>query len=90
MSSPKDKRLLEEARDVMRLKHYSNHTERSYCNWIRRFVKLQMPSRQDLAGGFGAVYLPHAFQENIQTLRNNSIGNMYSHRGVCPKIREAA
>jgi len=49
MSSPKDKRLLEEVRDIMRLKHYSIHTERSYCDWIRRFAKFhKMSSRQDL------------------------------------------
>jgi len=52
MSSPKDKRLLEEVRDIMRLKHYSIHTERSYCDWIRRFVKFhKMSSRQDLENG---------------------------------------
>ena len=31
MSSSKNKRLLDEVRDVMRLKHYSIHTERYYC-----------------------------------------------------------
>ena len=32
MSSSKDKRLLDEVRDYMRLKHYSIHTERAYYN----------------------------------------------------------
>ena len=31
MSMKKGKKLLDEIRDVMRLKHYSIHTERSYC-----------------------------------------------------------
>jgi len=39
MSSPNDKRLLEEVRDIMGLKHYSIHTERSYCDWIRKTHK---------------------------------------------------
>ncbi|WP_427501651.1 phage integrase N-terminal SAM-like domain-containing protein [Methylomonas sp. MED-D] len=26
-------------RRVMRLKHYSLHTERSYCDWIKPFIK---------------------------------------------------
>jgi|GEM_PF-3685312 len=30
MSSKKDKELLDEVRDVLRLKHYSIHTERSF------------------------------------------------------------
>jgi integron integrase len=34
----KPKKLLEQVRDVMRLKHYSLRTERAYCDWIRRFI----------------------------------------------------
>jgi hypothetical protein len=30
-------KLLQQVREVMRLKHYSIRTERSYCDWIRRF-----------------------------------------------------
>jgi hypothetical protein len=39
MSRHKEKRLLDEVRDVMRLRHNSIHTERSYCDWIKRFVQ---------------------------------------------------
>lgn len=43
---------MEEVRDVMRLRHYSIHTERSYCAWIRKFVHFHnMKSRDDLADG---------------------------------------
>ena len=52
MSIKKEKRLLEEVRDFMRLKHYSIHTERSYCDWIKRYVSFhQMTSRDDMHGG---------------------------------------
>ena len=52
MSRHKEKMLLEEVRDVMRLKHYSIHTERSYCDWIKRFVQFhQTIDREDLQGG---------------------------------------
>ena len=45
-------RLLDQVREVLRLKHYSIRTERSYCDWIRRYVKFhKMRSRQDLGGG---------------------------------------
>jgi integron integrase len=41
--------LLDEARKVLRLHHYSIHTERSYVEWIVRFVRFHgMRSRQDL------------------------------------------
>ena len=37
-SKPKRK-LLDQVRDVMRLKHYSLRTERTYCDWIERFIR---------------------------------------------------
>jgi len=33
------KKLLEQVRDVMRLKHYSLRTERTYCDWITHFIR---------------------------------------------------
>ncbi len=35
----KEKKLLDQMRDVMRLKHYSIRTERSYCDWVERFIR---------------------------------------------------
>lgn len=44
-------KLLDQVREVMRLKHYSIRTERCYCDWIRRYVKFHgMHSRADLQG----------------------------------------
>jgi hypothetical protein len=34
---PKQK-LLERAREIIRLKHYSIRTERAYLNWMRRYI----------------------------------------------------
>ena len=49
VSSKKEKMLLDEVRDFMRLKHYSIHTERTYCDWIKRYVQYHsMTSREDL------------------------------------------
>ena len=46
--SPKLK-LLDQVREVMRLKHYSIRTERCYCDWIRRFIRFHaMKARDDL------------------------------------------
>jgi integron integrase len=42
-------KLLDEVRNVLRLHHYSIHTERSYVEWIVRFVRFHgMRSRTDL------------------------------------------
>ncbi len=32
------KKLLDQVRDVLRLKHYSIRSENSYLNWIRRYI----------------------------------------------------
>src|SRR3974390_2666243 len=32
-------KLLDQVREVMRLKHYSIRTERTYCDWARRYVQ---------------------------------------------------
>jgi hypothetical protein len=42
-------KLLDQVRQVLRLHHYSIHTERSYVDWIVRFVRFHsMRSREDL------------------------------------------
>jgi site-specific recombinase XerD len=42
-------KLLDQVRQVLRLHHYSIHTERSYVDWIVRFVLFhRMRSREDL------------------------------------------
>ena len=42
-------KLLDQVRQVLRLHHYSIHTERSYVDWIVRFVHFHsMRSREDL------------------------------------------
>jgi integron integrase len=45
-------KLLDEVRQVLRLRHYSIHTERSYVEWVVRFVRFHgMRSREDLLPG---------------------------------------
>src|SRR6266699_387270 len=42
-------KLLDEVRQILRLQHYSIHAERSYVEWIVRFVRFHgMRSREDL------------------------------------------
>ena len=52
MSNKKEKKLLDEVRDIMRLHHYSIHTERTYIEWIKRYVQYHhMQTREDLQHG---------------------------------------
>jgi hypothetical protein len=39
MNSPgRPKKLLEQVRDVLRVKHYAYRTEKTYIFWIRRYI----------------------------------------------------
>jgi hypothetical protein len=45
-------KLMDQVREVMRLKHYALRTERCYCDWVRRYVRfLDMKSRTNLESG---------------------------------------
>jgi len=45
-------RLLDQISEVMRLKHYSIRTERTYADWVRRYVHFhRMKSRAELLPG---------------------------------------
>ncbi len=56
MSNKPKPKLLDEVRQVMRRRHYSIHTERTYCDWIRRYVAFhRMTGREDLSGGAAKI-----------------------------------
>ena len=44
--NPKSK-LLDQIREVMRLKHYSIRTELSYCDWVRRYIRFHRMERRE-------------------------------------------
>ncbi|HZR18231.1 MAG TPA: integron integrase [Verrucomicrobiae bacterium] len=51
-------KLLDQVREVMRLKHYAIRTEQSYVDWIRRYVKFHnMRARSDLDAGEAKIEL---------------------------------
>ena len=78
-STPNNKKILDEVRDVMRLKHYSIHTERSYCDWIKRFILFHgMKSRADLVDGEKKIegFLTHlAVELNMASSTQNQAMN---------------
>ena len=77
--STKNQKLLDEVHAVMRLRHYSIHTERSYCDWIKRFVHFHdMKSRDDLKGGEPKIeqFLTHlAVEGNVSPSTQNQAMN---------------
>ena len=79
MSIQKNRKLLDEVRDFMGLHHYSIHTERTYCDWIKRFVQFhKMKSREDLSGGEKKIeaFLTHlAIQGNVSPSAQNQAMN---------------
>ena len=42
-------KLMEQVREVLRLKHYAIRTEQAYCDWIRRYIFFhRMKLREEL------------------------------------------
>ncbi len=74
-----ERKLLDDVRDVMRLNHYSIHTERSYCDRIKRYVRFHgMSSRDDLKDGEKKVeeFLTHlAVDKNVSASTQNQAMN---------------
>jgi hypothetical protein len=51
-------KLMDQVREVLRVKHYALRTEQAYCEWIRRYVKFhRMRSREELFPGTDRVEL---------------------------------
>jgi len=61
------RRLLDQTRDVLREKGYSIHTERSYVDWIRRFILFhdKRHSREMAAPEIGAFLTHLAMERHI-------------------------
>jgi hypothetical protein len=51
-------KLLDQVREVMRLKHYTIRAERCYCDWIRRYIRFHsMRAREELTPGEAKIEL---------------------------------
>lgn len=88
MSRKKDRKILDELREVIRKKRYSIHTERSYCDWAKRYIVFhKMTSRNDLDDGEKKVeeFLTHlALVENVAPSTQNQAMNalVFLYRNV--------
>jgi hypothetical protein len=52
-ASRKEKKLLDHMREVMHVKHYSLRTERTYCDWVERFIRFHLHPCTEKAGSQG-------------------------------------
>jgi Phage integrase, N-terminal SAM-like domain len=68
-------RLLDQMREVRRLHHYSIHTERAYCAWIRRYVKYHTSGKGD--------------KDRVTTLSTSMIPLLKSHRAKVKTLHKA-
>jgi hypothetical protein len=72
-------KILDQVREVMRLHHYSIHTERTYIDWIRRYIAFhRMKSRDDLVEGEKKIeaFLTHlAVDERVASATQNQAMN---------------
>ena len=83
----KNPRILDQVRNTLRLNHYSIHTERTYIDWIKRYIAFhQMQSRHDLADGERKIesFLTHlAVDARVASATQNQAMNalvfLYKH-----------
>lgn len=71
------KKLLEQVSDVIRLKHYSYKTEKSYVNWIKRYIIFHDKRHpQEMGGREIEEFLTHlAVEENVAASTQNQALN---------------
>jgi len=87
VSIKKDRKILDELENVLRKKPYSIHTERSYKDWVKRYILFhKMSSRADLRDGEKKVedYLTYlALHEHVAPSTQNQAMNalvfLYRH-----------
>nr|WP_277874101.1 phage integrase N-terminal SAM-like domain-containing protein [Pseudanabaena cinerea] len=50
-TEPPPRKLLDRVRDAIRVKHYSYQTEKSYVQWVRRFILFHNKRHPSEMGG---------------------------------------
>ncbi|GIV63369.1 MAG: integron integrase [Bellilinea sp.] len=85
-SSPKPKKLLDQLRDAIRLKHYSYSTEKTYLHWVRRYI-LYHNKRHPAEMGIAEIeaFLTHlAKDEHVSASTQNQALNalLFLYRNV--------
>lgn len=89
---PAPKKLLDQVREVIRLKHYSRRTEKSYVSWIRRFILFHDKRHpQDMGGREIEAFLTDlAVKRKVASSTQNQAFNalLFLYRTVLKKELE--
>ena len=84
-AQPEELKLLDQVRDLIRLKHYSIRTEQAYLGWIRRFILFHHKRHpREMGKAEIEAFLTHlAVQENMAASTQNQAMNailfLYRH-----------
>jgi hypothetical protein len=80
------KKLLDQVRDAIRLKHYSYRTEETYVQWIVRYILFHNKRHpKDMGSPEIEEFSTHlTFEGNIATTTQNQSFSM--HFGSCPQL----
>jgi len=72
-STPQGKKLLDQVRESLRVKHYSYRTEETYVEWIRRFILFHRKRHPKEMGGpeIGAFIVHLAVERHVATSTQN-------------------
>jgi len=84
--TPKPKKLLDQLRDAIRLKHYSYSTEKTYVHWARRYILFHNKRHPaDMGAAEIEAFLTHlAKDENVSSSTQNQALNalLFLYRNV--------
>jgi integron integrase len=71
--NPQNKKLLDQVRDCLRLKHYSYRTEETYVTWIKRFILFHRKRHpKDMASAEIEAFITHlAVERNVAVATQN-------------------
>jgi hypothetical protein len=87
--TPRPKRLLDQVRDAIRLKHYSIRTEQAYIGWITRYILFHHQRHPtDMGAAEIEAFLTHlAVDENVAASTQNQAlsGLLFLYRDVLKK-----
>ena len=82
------RKLLDQVRDAIRLKHYSYRTEQSYVGWIRRYILFHSKQHpKDMGGAEVEAFLTHlAVERHVSASTQNQAFSalLFLYRNVQP------
>ena len=89
-------KLMDQVREVLRVKHYSIRTERCYCDWIRRYVQYHVlqddPIREAMAQAGVSKVEPFdgvaiAWFDSLEAMRKDNLASARRVRGPSNSAR---